>query len=68
MEISPLICRVNQRIGFYKIGTSVMKELNSRLVNKDSASFIHFFLMLYFYTQNGIHFKMVCRTPANIQD
>ena len=27
IETSPLICRANQRTGFYLIGTSVMKEL-----------------------------------------
>ena len=27
IEISPLICIVNQRTGFYMMGTSVMKEL-----------------------------------------
>ena len=28
IKTSPLICRANQWIGFYMIGTSVMKELN----------------------------------------
>ena len=27
IEISPLICRINQWAGFYMVGTSVMKDL-----------------------------------------
>ena len=29
IETSPLICRANQCVGFYMIGTSVMKKLKS---------------------------------------
>ena len=29
IETSPLICRANQWTGFYMIGTSAMKELNT---------------------------------------
>ena len=29
IETSPLICRANQWVGFYMIGTSVMKKLKS---------------------------------------
>ena len=29
IETKPLICRANQWIGFYMIGTSIMKELTN---------------------------------------
>ena len=32
IETSPLICRANQRIGFYMIETSIMKELINKWV------------------------------------
>ena len=32
VKTSPLICKANQWTGFYMLGTSVMKKLNSKMI------------------------------------
>ena len=47
IETSPMICRANQRIGFYMIGASVMKELKQNFIKLSTILLVHSFNFVF---------------------
>ena len=52
IETSPMICRANQRIGFYMIGASVMKELKQNFIKLSTILLVHSFNFVFLECPN----------------